>query len=328
MIRAKPIKKAAAQDSHRTKKYKTKQPWFLMLINFSLILLLVYVGRQTIEHVRYARMESEVSEVTKKVPANPRAEASTAMAPLANYRTIWERNLFQVSNDRPPEPKKEVSLDKLAQAPKDMGLKLVGTVVADNAELSRAFIDNRNTQSQKAYYEGDKAGDVVIKKVLRNQVIIGTVQGDKILTLGIEETRHASITPSAVQPTFSVPDDADAPPTAASTVSRARTRSISLDREEVDASFADTDQILQEVEISPYMIADRPYGFRLGNIEADSVLTKMGLRNGMVITEVNGETVTGPEQAAMFFNTLKEGGDIAIKYRNRRRTMQINLSIG
>jgi type II secretory pathway component PulC len=58
------------------------------------------------------------------------------------------------------------------------------------------------------------------------------------------------------------------------------------------------------------------------------VLAKMGLRNGVVITEVNGETITGPDQAVMFFQTLKEGGDIAIKYRRRRRTMQLNLSIG
>jgi len=58
------------------------------------------------------------------------------------------------------------------------------------------------------------------------------------------------------------------------------------------------------------------------------VLAKMGLRNGVVIREVNGEAITGPDQAAMFFQTLKEGGEIAIKYRRRRRTMQLNLSIG
>jgi type II secretory pathway component PulC len=61
------------------------------------------------------------------------------------------------------------------------------------------------------------------------------------------------------------------------------------------------------------MIADRPSGFRLGNIKADSVLSKMGLRNGVVIREVNGEAITGPDQAAMFFQTIKEGDDIAIK---------------
>jgi type II secretion system protein C len=328
MFRAKATRKAAVQDSRRTKNYKTKRPWFLVFINFSLVLMLVYLGRQTLEYVRLARMEPEGSEVTTMSPADPRLEATAAIPPLANYRHIWERNLFQVSNERPPAPEKEISPEPLAPAPKDIGLKLVGTVVADTAELSRAFIDNRKTQSQKAYFEGDKAGDVVIKKVLRNKVIVGTDQGDRLLTVGLEQSGQGSITPLAVQPAFSFPDDADAPPTHTSTVSRARTRSISVDREDVESTLANTEKIMEELEISPYTIADRPYGFRLGNIEPDSVLIKMGLRNGMVITEVNGEKITRPDQAARFFQTLKEGGDIAIKYRNRRRTMQLNLSIG
>ena len=328
MFRAKSTKKTAIHDPRRTKKHKTKRPWFLVLINFSLILLLVYMGRQTIEHVRLARMESEVSAVAKKVPTSPRPEASADMAPLANYRNIWERNLFQVSTEPPPEPEKEISPELLAPALKDTGLKLLGTVVADTAELSRAFIDNRKTQSQKAYYEGDKVGDVVIKRVLRNKVIIGTVQGDKLLTVEIGQSRLASVAPSSMPPAISVPDEEDAPPPTGSTVSRARTRSISVDREDVESTLANTEQIMEKLVISPYTIADRPYGFRLGNIDPDSVLIKMGLRNGMVITEVNGEKITKPDHAARFFQILKEGGDIAIKYKRRRRTMQLNLIIG
>ena len=161
---------------------------------------------------------------------------------------------------------------------------------------------------------------------MRNKVIIGTDKGDKLLTVDIEETRQPSKTRSSTQRTVanaSIPSQTSDSPS-----SRARTRSIHLDREEVEASLANIDQILQEVKISPYMIADRPSGFRLGNIKADSVLAKMGLRNGVVITDVNGETITGPDQAAMFFQTLKEGGDIAVKTKRRRRTIQINLNIG
>ena len=53
----------------------------------------------------------------------------------------------------------------------------------------------------------------------------------------------------------------------------------------------------------------------------------MGLRSGVVVTEVNGEAIAGPDQAAMFFETLQEGGDIAFKIKRRRRTRFISLNI-
>jgi type II secretory pathway component PulC len=39
----------------------------------------------------------------------------------------------------------------------------------------------------------------------------------------------------------------------------------------------------------------------------------MGLRTGDLITGVNDQEITSPEQAAEFFQTLKQGGDVTIK---------------
>ena len=146
---------------------------------------------------------------------------------------------------------------------------------------------------------------------MRNKVIIGTDNEDKLLTVKNTETRQMATTSSSTQRAAAKASATSQ--TSASLSPGARTRFYNLDSEEVEASLADTDQVLQEVQISPYMIAGRPSGFRLGNIKADSVLAKMGLRNGVLIREVNGEAITGPDQAALFFQTLKEGGDIAIK---------------
>jgi len=47
--RNKTIKKFASANPAGVNKPKAKRPWFLALINFLLILLLVYLGRQTLE---------------------------------------------------------------------------------------------------------------------------------------------------------------------------------------------------------------------------------------------------------------------------------------
>jgi len=50
-------------------------------------------------------------------------------------------------------------------------LKLVGTVAGDDSATSFAIIDNIRTRKQELYHEGDRAGDVLIKKILRNKVM-------------------------------------------------------------------------------------------------------------------------------------------------------------
>jgi type II secretory pathway component PulC len=45
----------------------------------------------------------------------------------------------------------------------------------------------------------------------------------------------------------------------------------------------------------------------------ESILIAMGLRSGDLIIGVNDQPITGPEQAAEFFQTLKQGGDVTIQ---------------
>ena len=61
------------------------------------------------------------------------------------------------------------------------------------------------------------------------------------------------------------------------------------------------------------------------------MLREMGLRNGYVVTQLNDQEITGPDQAAEFFKTLAEGGEVSIQVSRsrgtRRRPRQINLDI-
>jgi type II secretory pathway component PulC len=65
----------------------------------------------------------------------------------------------------------------------------------------------------------------------------------------------------------------------------------------------------------------------IGSITPQNVLRKMGLRSRDVITAINDEAVTGPEQAADFFERLSRGGEVTINFQRRRRDRQIRLNI-
>ena len=221
--------------------------------------------------------------------------------PLEDFSIIYERNLFGAAQGQSQAPQEEVPVEDVPTADKSLGLKLVGTVAGDDSATSFAIIDNMKTRKQELYHEGDRAGDVLIKKILRNKVIVDAGRGEELLALEFEETGKRIEFSPAPQPTVRNRRTAT------------RERSLQFDRAEVVASLQNVDQVIQELNISPYTRAGKPYGFRIGKLPRDSILIAMGLRTGDLITGVNDQTITGPEQAAEFLQTLKQGGDVTIK---------------
>ncbi len=234
-------------------------------------------------------------------PAEATSKAEATVRPLEDYSIIIERNLFGGSAAETPAPEETVSLEDIPTAEKSLGLKLIGTVAGDDAATSFAIIDNKTTRQQELYQEGDKAGDVLIKKILRNKVIVDAGRGEELLALELEESgRKVDFSPAPRPP------GRERGPAS-------RKDSLRFERAEVEAAFGNVDQVIQELNISPFMRSGRPAGFRIGKIPAESILVEMGLRTGDLIIGVNDQAITGPEQAAEFLQRLKQGGDVTIK---------------
>jgi len=225
----------------------------------------------------------------------------------------------------PPAPAKAVAVEKISLASKKLGLKLVGTVVADDANQSQAVIESSKNREQKAFREGDQIGKVRIKKIQRNKVIITTEEGDKLLTLDPERfaknDRASSLPPGTVDSQSSPLEQG------LDRQSQIRPVELGLTREFVTRFLGDPDEFLQNMEISPYTEDDRPAGFQITGITPNNPLGKMGLLDGDVIMAINQEAITSPQQAADFLRKLMEGGKIEIRVnRNRsRRLVRLNI---
>ena len=299
--------------------------WLFHLLNLLLLVLVGYLGFYAIQHFPKAGEEPEAVSTTALKPVNNAPVSDTIARPLQDYRVIWERNLFNIKGESEQEPENKISLENIAAADKDIGLKLVGTVVADDTALSRAVINNQKTREQKAYLEGDQAGEVKIKKILRNNVIITTENGDELLTIDPEDSgkdrkaskpeRYASL---SLSPTHQSVEDRP------STVRRS---GRSLSRENVIAALEDFDVILQNVQISPYEENNESIGMKISGFASKSIFRKMGLRNGDVIMAVNNEATTDPEHISRLFVELMERDDLTIKIKRRRRNRTLRLNI-
>ena len=188
-----------------------------------------------------------------------------------------------------------------AQGSQDLGLKLVGTAVGDDPSRNFAIIENQSTGNQSAYREGDRVGDLLIKKILSGSVVIGTNMGDQMLSIAYGGRSEG---------------DAQSPPQMAR-----------LNRKEVDATLPDYMQLMQEIRVRPHLEAGQPGGFLVYKIEPDSIFAKMGLENGDVIKAVNGRPVTTTQEAIEFYGALKTGTKVSLDIRRDESTQALHFEI-
>ena len=109
--------------------------------------------------------------------------------------------------------------------------------------------------------------------------------------------------------------------------SESETGAIRLKQQEIDSAFAETDKVTEEIQIKPYGEGDESGGFQVGTVKPGSIFAKMGLRPGDVVTGLNGEAVTGVEQAEDLYSSLLEGGDIALEVKRGGRPQKLQIEV-
>jgi general secretion pathway protein C len=288
--------------------FSFKHRWIADILVLSLI---VYFGVDAFMTVLNSRLAPTPAMQERAVKLSEKSAA--AARPLEDYAIITERNLFGGTSQGLAEASpEEIVLDDMPVAVNSLGLKLVGTVVASKPEESSAIIEVRSTRKQEVYQEGDRVKQALIKRILRHNVVINTGRRDEVLTMMPEESKGKTRAPERAPRTRRRP---------------AARSTIRLDREELESQMANLNELMQQVRIRPFMEGKRSAGFLVSNIKPGSLFSKMGLRNGDVIQGVNGETITTPDQAIELYESLMEGGEIALEIKRGRRKQNLRYEI-
>ena len=143
----------------------------------------------------------------------------------------------------------EIAIARPYTSNADVSLKLIGTAVADDPELSMAIIEIRGTRKQSYIREGDWVGGVRIKKILRNRLIIDYGKKEiKVAMLqslpGENETSAFGSAPTADQGSVDRTASFRVAGNRELIAGRATGRQnfVHLDRTEVETSLADVGQ--------------------------------------------------------------------------------------
>lgn len=196
--------------------------------------------------------------------------------------------------------------------------RLLGIAFSNSPGQNLAIIETGPDRHQRFIHEGDSIGDMLVKKILSDQVVFETDRGERIARLNsiYLGNNNAGGTPVSEQ----------TKETFLPTVLRSN-QTVLVDREGISSSLAAIDKTIQDVKISPVRVYSRTVGVRVSPVEPGSVFDEIGLKNGDIIKAVNGKTVNGSEAAVALLKSMRAGGEFNIFVKGSRRSRTIQLIV-
>ena len=230
---------------------------------------------------------------------------NASRGPLQNYSVISERNLFQstlkVISD------KQLGGGYLGASQEEVSsFDLKGTI-AGGVSFGFIIIEERGKNKQRLYRLGDMIGRARLIKITRNTAIIKS-EGREI-TLKIKETPEGSLLSRSQAPQARMPGSG-----------------MALSKGEVNEKLRDLKTIMTQAAVRPYFEGGEQEGFIVSDIKPDSLYQKLGLQNGDIITEVNGNQMKSADDILQMINIMQSGGNIALSLKRNGKAETINYS--
>jgi general secretion pathway protein C len=279
-------------------------------------LVLVTIGAYFAVSLFYTALTSRWDAGSSAAPGAGR-EAPPAPEPAlaaADYARITERNLFNSGREALGSEKVRAAaldVDKLKQT--ELKLKLWGTVSGPDGQTAAAVIEDQKTREQLLYRPGDAVQNASVKLVLRQKVVL-TVDGrDEVLTM-----EEPGVTKSAAA-------RAESPrpgPSAAEPVQQ-----VSVPEEQLEKAMENLSELMTQATFRPNVEDGKPAGISITGIKPNAIFRKLRLRNGDVITGVNGQPIETVEDAMKVFGSLSTEGPLQVNVKRRGREQTLEYKI-
>jgi general secretion pathway protein C len=294
---------------------------YFTIANFLLITVGVYLCVSAFYTFVTARLDYGISA---GVTANPVSSTPVgpSHSPLADYAAIAKRNIFNSSDqEQAAAPVVEETLNLEALKQTDLKLKLWGTVTGQN-EGDYAVIEDAKAREQNLYRAGDTIQNAVVKLILREKVVLKVGANDEILAMeeNVGQGRRSPAARRDVQSPSS-PSPAERLPVSS------YPRKIRLRADEIEKAMENLGQLMEQATLRPHIEDGQSAGISITGIKPNAIFRKMRLRNGDIITGVNGDAIDSVEDAVKVVEQLSSGSDIQLQIKRRGREQSLDFNI-
>ncbi len=268
----------------------------LLLISLGLIAVLVAV-----------LIDSKVTSVLDETLVNTSTTAIPEIIkqkPQKSYGKIVERNLFGAITPQGMAAKPAPAVKPISKLP----LQLIGVYLSQDAG-SYTIIENMKTKEQDVFVLGDK---------IFNEASLTAIKSDsvEINRNGEIETLILDELPAAGKP----------PPGSGGVMSISETEYV-LDRAELDSQLSNLSLLLQQARAVPSYKNGQAVGLRVFAIRPDSLYSKIGLRNGDVLLNINGRPLGDLTEAIKLFEVMKAESSFTLSLERNRETKEFSYQV-
>jgi general secretion pathway protein C len=295
---------------------------YVMALNLLLIAVLAYFLALSVNDIILGRVAGGARAL---VPSLIGAEPSAPVVhPRSFYEAISKRDIFNLVP----------VVEAPAEVATNMHIRLLGT---SSLTLSQPFIivEDDNNHEQSLYRLGDDIPDAgKLVNVYKNHAII-LHQGHRT-KLEMPTDQNAAPSEMPLRP-FGLPMQRGR--LLRRNFLRRRTsgengvRQIDpnryvLDRSTVNNNLSNMAALFTEIRAVPNLGADgASHGFKLSEIQPDSIFQQIGLRDGDILTGVGGQNVGDPAKAIQLLNGLRSQSSISLTVMRDGQPVQFQYNI-
>jgi general secretion pathway protein C len=156
--------------------------------------------------------------------------------------------------------------------------------------------------------------------ILRQKVVLNVDGRDEIL--GMEEIGSGSGR-RGVSPRVAAQRDTAPPRLPVSSYPR----QLTLKSDQIQGALENLDQLMEQARIRPHIEEGQPAGISITGIKPNTIFRRMRLRNGDIITGVNGAPVESVEDAMRIFGDLSSASEVQLEIKRRGRERTLNYKI-
>ncbi|HVA39705.1 MAG TPA: type II secretion system protein GspC [Candidatus Binataceae bacterium] len=290
---------------------------YVMALNLLLIATLAYFLALSVNDIILGRVAGGASA---HLPSLLGAEPAAPVArPRAYYEAISKRDIFNLV------PVTEAP----AEVATNLHIKLLGT---STLTLSQPFIivEDDNNHVQSLYRMGDEIPDA--------GKLVGVYKDHAIILNQARRTRldmpaDQNGAPAELPRPFGLPGTVFRRNLMRGRSSQNGVRQVDpnhyvLDRSTVDNNLDHMAPLFTQVRAIPNLGADgQSNGFRLSQIQPDSIFQQIGLRDGDVLTGVGGQSVGDPTKAIGLLTGLRGQNSISLTVMRGGQPIQLQYNI-
>ena len=285
-----------------------------------------YVAASSVSAYLMSNLLGSALSAFGKKPSHPVQAASMTLGGSENYRdlikTIKDRNIFNSAGEFPDEKSPEAGDERKAANTFDINgpckkpqasVELLGTIFLGGTS-SIATIQEQGYSESDIYREGDTivgSDTAQIVKIERNRVIINNAGVKECLELaGVKERKDENafpdVTASGAPPAEGAPPPPPPPGAGAGSDVVLEEKYV---QDELGPGFG---TIIQNARLVPNTTENVMNGFKIFAINGNSLLAKVGLKNGDIITQVNETSLKQPEQGFALYQAFQDEREVRI----------------